>query len=200
MAGRIAAPVAAGLATALLIAVSGVAVWRHVNGAAGDDPATRLAVHTPVEAAIAEAEAHSALCAGELTAITRTPGPDAGATASGMTLLETCGATARRLAEQGYGALDVAAGITTVEAAPDGAGSPGRAAYLDASGSLLSVYELQGDDFDVIFDALHHARLAGTPLAGLSEDVARSLGNSTPDIAAAQDEQARALSAYHRGG
>ncbi|MFD0857913.1 hypothetical protein [Roseovarius aquimarinus] len=191
------ARIVAGSATAVLVVVAAIAVWRHQTGAGGDDPATRQAVMARIEGALEAAGTHSARCAEQLLAQT------SDAPARPLDDLETCGETARLLAEEGYTALDEAAGMDARGGDGEGdgiIGSPARAAYLDASGALFSVYEIQGDDFDVIFDTLHRARLAQTPLAQLNADVSRSLSNSAPDVAAAQSQQADARETYRRGG
>ena len=179
----------AALASAAILLVAGVAVWRHLGGASGDAVSDRSNVIASIGDAIEAAGTNSDRCAQGLTALA---GDAAGDTLDArMDQLETCGKAARNLAEQGYSALDAGAGLSD---------SPLRAAYLDAAGSLMSVYEMQGDDFDLIFDMLHSARSTEAPMAPLRSDITYILGNVTPDIAAGQQELARARDAYRRRG
>ncbi|MFX0544331.1 hypothetical protein ACEWPL_002160 [Roseovarius sp. S1116L3] len=180
--------IVAALASAAILAVSGIAVWRHLGGSGGDTPAQRSAVIAPVSAALTASGEHSEQCTAGIRALTET---SATGTAEVLDSLERCGETARLLADHGYGALDT---DTTTP------GSPLRAAYLDAAGALFSVYELQGDDFDVIFDMLHRARSTGAPLTGPASDAAHILGNGAPDVDAARKEAARAEAAYRKRG
>lgn len=177
----------AALASAALIAVSGWALWRHMAGDGGDTPAERTAVIGPVAALSEAAIRHSDRCTEGLLALTRA----ADATDAAIDAMETCGERARAIAEQGYAALDEAAGQSTSEA---------RAAYLDAAGALFSVHELQGDDFDLIFDMIHNARTTGAPLNGLGADTGHIIGNAAPDVAASRNEAARAETTYRSRG
>ena len=182
--------IVAALASAALLLVSGLAVWRHQGGTGGDPAGQRATVIANVGAAVDAAGIHSADCTNRLTSVAAGTGPDADLDAQ-LDQLETCGKTARALADNGYTTLDVGADLSA---------SPGRAAYLDAAGSLLSLYEMQGDDFDVIFDMLHRARETRAPIAPLSADITYILGNVAPDLAAGQQELDRARKAYRRRG
>ena len=187
---RRATMIVAALASVALLLVSGLAVWRHQGGAGGDPASERSAVIAKVGGAVDAAGIHAGECAERLADL-------AGGTTAGADLnarldqVETCGKTARALADTGYTALDAGAGLSA---------SPGRAAYLDAAGSLLSIYEMQGDDFDVIFDMLHRARKTGAPIAPLGADITYMLGNAAPDLAAGQQELDRARKAYRKRG
>ncbi|MFX0541069.1 hypothetical protein ACEWPM_004960 [Roseovarius sp. S4756] len=180
--------IVAALASAALLVVSGVAVWRHLGGSSGDTLAQRSAVIAPVSAALAASGQHSDQCVTGFRALTEANSDDA---FFALDRIENCGETSRLLADHGYGALDNNAGTPA---------SPLRAAYLDAAGSLFSVYELQGDDFDVIFDMLHRARSTDAPLTDLASDVRHILGNGAPDIDAARQEATRAEADYRKRG
>ncbi len=176
------------------LAVAGivaVALWTYLGGSGGDDPVTRRAVIAPVQEAVAAAQAHAQLCAQGFAGLTRDSGPTGAALDARMAELQDCGQGARRLAEAGYAALDTATG-------PDD--SPLRAEFLDSAGALLSVYELQGDDFDVIHTLLQSARAADRPLPPLADDVGNVLDNAASDIAAAEAQFDRTLEAYRAGG
>ncbi|SEK94771.1 hypothetical protein [Roseovarius nanhaiticus] len=187
--------IAAALASAAILAVSGVAVWHHLGGGGGETPTMRNAVMVPVDAAVEAAQLNASNCASRLAEVTQLT--DRAGIDAELDRLETCGSAARRLAEEGYGALDIAAGVT---GAPGAAPSPRRAQYLDAAGSLLSVYEIQGDDFDVAYDILDRARRTGAPLGPLASDITSILGNASSDVAAAREEAARARDAYRKRG
>lgn len=197
---RTATLVIAALASLALILVSGVAVWRHLGGAGGDDPAKRSAVLTPVDAAVARAAANAETCAQGLSDVTS---PDSAVDYSALdaeiSRLGECGATARTLAERGYAALDAATEPVELGDAP-GIDSPRRDTYLDTAGSLLSVYEMQGDDFDLIFDLLQRARVNDAPIALLHSDVTSILGNGAPDISTGQKALERARDTYRAKG
>lgn len=187
---RRATMIVAALASAALLLVSGLAVWRHLGGTGGDPTGERSAVITKVGGAVDAAGIHSQKCTEQLAVLAgdRIAATDLNAH---LDQVETCGKTARALADAGYTALDVGAGLSA---------SPGRAAYLDAAGSMLSVYEMQGDDFDVIFDMLHRARETGAPIAPLGSDITYILGNAAPDLAAGQQELDRTRTAYRKRG
>lgn len=197
---RTATLVIASLASLALILVSGVAVWRHLGGAGGDDPAKRSAVLTPVDAAVARAAANAESCAQGLSDVTSADSTiDDSALDAEISRLGECGATARALAERGYAALDAATEPVELGNAP-GIESPRRDTYLDTAGSLLSVYEMQGDDFDLIFDLLQRARANDAPIAQLHSDVTSILGNGAPDIITGQKALDRARDTYRANG
>lgn len=186
---RSATLVIAGLASLAIVLVAGIAVWRHLGGVPGDDLTIRSAVTTPVDEAVAKAAAHSTACAEGLSNLASA---DNDANASALeSEMAGCGAIARDLAERGYSTLDAVAGSA------DTGSTPGRDAYLDAAGSLLSVYEMQGDDFDMIFDMLERARSDGAPMQG---DITSILSDGLPDITAGQKELARARDSYRAKG
>ncbi|WP_138934213.1 hypothetical protein [Roseovarius arcticus] len=187
---RRATMIVAALASIALLLVSGLAVWRHQGGSGGDPVSDRSAVIAKVGGAVDAAGIHAADCTERLVDLAGGAIADADLNAR-LDQLETCGKTARALADAGYTALDAGAGLSA---------SPGRAAYLDAAGSLLSIYEMQGDDFDVIFDMLHLARETGAPIAPLSADITYILGNVAPDLTAGQQELDRARKAYRKRG
>ncbi|WP_113912879.1 hypothetical protein [Roseovarius dicentrarchi] len=170
------------------LAVAGVAIfalWNYLGGSGGDAPAKRSAVIAPVREAVAASASHSHACAGRIAALTR------GAPGAAAPDIKPCGTEARRLAASGYSALDAATG-------PDD--SPAKAEFLDAAGSLLSVYEMQGDDFDLIHDLVQDAAAKGAPVAALASDIDYTLGNSAADIAAATAQLDRTQAAYRSGG
>lgn len=181
----------AALASLALLLVSGIAVWRHFSSVGGDDLATRSAVVVPVDEAITAASNHSDSCIEGLSKLVR-----ASSSALNVALAEfdNCGKVARQLAERGYSTLDAAAGSA------EAASSAGRDAYLDAAGSLFSVYEMQGDDFDMIFDMLSRANGSGTAIATLQGEITAILDTSAPDIQTGQKELARARDAYRSKG
>ncbi|MEX1236339.1 MAG: hypothetical protein WEB56_15260 [Roseovarius sp.] len=182
----------AGLTSAAILAVSGIAVWRHLGGTGGDTPAQRSAVIAPIAEVLDAARDHSDRCAAEFSALITA----ASATDDAMARLESCGDTARALAERGYVSLDT---VPQAGEAPDST-SPRRAEYLDSAGSLLSMYELQGDDFDVVYDMMARARATGATLSSLSADAGHVLNTGAPDVEAARKEATRAEAAYRKGG
>ena len=180
------------LASSLVVAgIAVIALWNYLGGSGGDDPATRAAVIGPVREAVEAAAAHSEECGRHIGDMTRADAPGGTGPEAALAQIQDCGRDARLLAVAGYAALDAATG-------PDD--SPLRAQFLDSAGSLLSVYEMQGDDFDLIRDLLQDARASGTPLASLAADVSYMLSNSTADIAAAEDQFTRMQAAYRSGG
>ncbi|MCQ0092719.1 hypothetical protein [Roseovarius sp. M141] len=180
------------LASSLVVAgIAVVALWNYLGGSGGDDPATRTSVISPVQDAVRAAAAHSETCGHRLSSIARVNTAQGGDLDARLAETKDCGAIARRLAVAGYSALDIATG-------PDD--SPLRAEFLDSAGSLLSIYEMQGDDFDLIQDLLQNARADDTPVASLASDINYTLGNSAPDIAAAEGQLARTQAAYRSGG
>jgi len=181
--------VIAALVSAALLIFSGVAVWRHMGGSSGDPVDERGAVITRVGGAVDAASTHAATCSAGLTSLASAAIDQS--TDTNMAEFESCGKTARALAEMGYTALDGGTDLSD---------SPLRAAYLDAAGSLLSVYEMQGDDFDVIYDLLHRARSGGASSISQTSDITYILGNVAPDIAANQQELDRARAAYRKRG
>lgn len=192
------AVILAGLGTALLIAVSGYALWRHTVGPVGDSPAVRSSVTEKVDKIVATTQQHADLCTEWLMKMTQSEKIAPESFSTQMDALETCGEAARGYAETGYQLLDQA----TDDAARTGGNvsTPGRDAYLDAAGALLSQHELQGDDFDLVFDRLEKALRNGTSLPSLANDVASTVGNSAPDIENVRQEYDRALAAYRKGG
>lgn len=197
---RTATLVIAALASLALILVSGVAVWRHLGGAGGDDPAKRSAVLTPVDAAVARAAANAESCAQGLIDVTSADNArDESTLDAEISRLGECGATARTLAERGYAALDAATEPMELGDAPV-VESPRRDTYLDTAGSLLSVYEMQGDDFDLIFDLLQRARANDAPIVLLHSDITSILGNGAPDIETGQKALERARDTYRAKG
>lgn len=172
------------------LAVAGVAIvalWDYLGGSSGDAPAKRSAVIVPVRGAVDASAGHSKACTSRIAALTR-GAPGAGALANEI---KPCGAEARRLAAAGYSALDTATG-------PDD--SPQKAEFLDAAGSLLSVYEMQGDDFDLIGGLLQDAAAKGAPASALASDIDHTLGNSAADIDTATAQIERTQAAYRSGG
>ncbi len=180
------------LASSLLVAgIAVIALWTYLGGSGGDDPATRATVIGPVREAVEAAATHSEACGRRIGEVTGADAPEGADLDASLAQIRDCGRNARRLAVAGYTALDAATG-------PDD--SPLRAEFLDSAGSLLSVYEMQGDDFDVIQDLLQEARASGRPLASLATDVSYMLSNSAADIAAAEDQFTRMQAAYRSGG
>ncbi|HEY9039292.1 MAG TPA: hypothetical protein VIN05_10175 [Roseovarius sp.] len=180
------------LASSLLVAaIAVIALWNYLGGGGGDDPATRTAVINPVRDAVEAAAAHSQDCGRRFDDVTRADASERADPDAALARIQTCGADARRLAVAGYDALDAATG-------PDD--SPLRAEFLDSAGSLLSVYEMQGDDFDLARDLLQDARANDRPMASLATDLSYLLGNSAADIAAAEEQFARTQAAYRSGG
>lgn len=183
---RPAAKLIALLSSLAVAAVVAVALWSYLGGG-GDDPATRRAVVGPVEEAVNALRANAERCAEGFAGLAA----DGAATAAQIDAFRNCGAEARRLAEAGYATLDAATG-------PDD--SPLRAEFLDSAGALMSVHEIQGDDFDVIHELLKGARAGGRPATALAGDIGYMLGNVAPDIAAAEMQFTRTLDAYRAGG
>ncbi len=175
------------LASSLVVAaIAVIALWNYLGGNGGDAPATRTAVISPVQDAVAASAAHAEGCNRRITQLVRASTPDAE-----LAQIKDCGEDSRRLAAAGYSALDAATG-------PDD--SPLRAEFLDAAGSLLSIYEMQGDDFDMINEVLQDAIAKGTPTASLVSDISYTLGNSAPEITAANAQLDRTQAAYRSGG
>jgi hypothetical protein len=180
------------LTSSLVVAgVAGFALWNYLGGSGGDTPAARSAVIGPVRDAVSAAASHSATCGDYFSGMTQTAVAQGADLDARLAQTNECGAVARRLAVSGYSALDTATGSND---------SALRVEFLDSAGSLLSLYEIQGDDFDVIQDMLLNARASGAPMTALASDVSIMLGNSVPDIAAAEGQLARTQDAYRSGG
>lgn len=175
------------LGSSLAVAgIAAVAVWNYLGVGGGDTPAERGAVITPVRDAVAAAATNSEDCSRRIR--DALPRSAAGAL---VAQIKDCGRDARRLAAAGYSALDAATG-------PDD--SAKRAEFLDAAGALLSIYEMQGDDFDLVRELLQDAAAKGTPLASMASDISYTLGNSASDVAAAKAQLDRLQAAYRSGG
>ncbi len=170
----------------IVAAIAMIALWNYLGGSGGDAPATRSAVISPVQDAVAASAAHSRGCNRRITELVRASAP-----ATELVQIKDCGEDARRLAAAGYSALDAATG-------PED--SSLRAEFLDAAGSLLSIYEMQGDDFDMINELMQNAIAKGTPIASRASDISYTLGNSAPEIAAANAQLDRTQAAYRSGG
>ncbi|PVA08822.1 hypothetical protein DC366_17130 [Pelagivirga sediminicola] len=185
---RLTSKVIALLSSLVVAGIAIVALWTYLGGSGGDDPATRSRVIGPVREAVDAAAANAEACSRRLGDIAQQSGADL---AASLDETQSCGQSARRLAAEGYTALDTATGPQD---------SPLRAEFLDSAGALLSVYEMQGDDFDMVHDLLQNAHASGAPVAPLGSDVTYTLGNSAPDIAAAVAQLAKTQDAYRKGG
>ena len=91
--------VIAALVSAALLIFSGVAVWRHMGGSSGDPVDERGAVITRVGGAVDAASTHAATCSAGLTSLASAAIDQS--TDTNMAEFESCGKTARALAEMG---------------------------------------------------------------------------------------------------
>ncbi|MDO5757649.1 MAG: hypothetical protein Q4P24_09050 [Rhodobacterales bacterium] len=170
-----------------VVAIAVFALWNYLGGSDGDDPPTRISVIDPVADAVAAAAAHSDRCIRVLS-----DGAHADtARDTDIAATATCGSVARDLAAAGYAALDAATGPKD---------SARRAEFLDSAGALLSVYEMQGDDFDMAHDMLESAHENEAEPESLSTEIDEILARAATDITVAQEQLERTQAAYQSGG
>ncbi|MEB8389331.1 hypothetical protein OO012_19110 [Rhodobacteraceae bacterium KMM 6894] len=150
----------------------------------------RIAVINPVIAAVNTAQAHATQCIAWFSELTDTQLPPAEAQ-SRMARTQRCGQTARATAEAGYGTLD------QVSIGPD---SPTKAQFLDAAATALSIYEMQGDDFDTAQTLLGDAMTQGTPLTDMRTTVLDQLATLASDLVASHDALNQTRADYYVNG
>lgn len=134
----------------------------------------RIAVINPVIETINSAEGYASDCIGYFDELTDPAQSLTSAEAKArLFFAETCGRQARSSSEDGYDVL------SRVSGADDG---PAKTAYLDAAAALLSMYEAQGEDFDLAYQVVEATRDSGTPLSNARGEMAQHLNNLNADI------------------
>ncbi|RKF17032.1 hypothetical protein D6850_05800 [Roseovarius spongiae] len=179
---------AAVIAGLIVVALLVVFAWRQSRQNAAD-AAARRADMQPVIAAVDAAAANSAQCAERFSKLTDPAASLEESAVDGlMAETEDCGFMARALAEEGYARLDSSASAEDSEA---------KANFLDAAGATLSVYELQGDDFDALHDLLESNGPIGS--GDVREEARRLLTAADGDIADATRHFRNNQDAYAAG-